>query len=196
MNDLKYGVLFLGLAIASGCSGVDSHSCTTVYFQSGTTIAVVSPGNTWNAATYSLALTFDGGGGSGTVSCTLGATSNDLSSPNVITGTCSAMNVQWTMQPVCPQPAPTCNTTSCTQTGSSANCLTGQFQMVVSISPTLGGDGGDGLPARVGLELSAGATPVVSSTVMPTQTTTEPNGTGCGFVTRGSATIHVAPDAG
>jgi hypothetical protein len=67
--------------------------------------------------------------------------------------------------------------------------------MSVVILPEFGPDASP-MPTQVGLDLSVNGSALLSESVAITQTTSEPNGVGCGEVTRGSATVSIATDAG
>ena len=49
-----------------------------------------------------------------------------------------------------------------------------------------------GMPAQVGVDLTVDGTELINETIAPTQTTTQPNGVGCGTCTNASATLSVA----
>jgi hypothetical protein len=110
-----------------------------------------------------------------------------------VPGTCSAPNVAWLLTQLCPQPATVCKDGACEGMVSSANCLPGQFQMAVTVSPQgFGPDASSALASRIAIDLSAEGTELIHETVEPTTTTTEPNGVGCGTCTNASATLSVA----
>jgi hypothetical protein len=50
------------------------------------------------------------------------------------------------------------------------------------------------MPTEVGVNLALDGNAVISETIAPKATTTEPNGVGCGTCTNASATISVADD--
>jgi len=48
------------------------------------------------------------------------------------------------------------------------------------------------MPAQLGLDLSLNGNELMKETIAPAQTTTEPNGVGCGTCTNASATLSIA----
>jgi hypothetical protein len=50
----------------------------------------------------------------------------------------------------------------------------------------------NGMPAQLGLDLSLNGSELMEETIAPKQTTTEPNGAGCGTCTNASATLSIA----
>jgi len=48
------------------------------------------------------------------------------------------------------------------------------------------------MPAKLGLDLSVDGNALMNETIAPMQTTTEPNGAGCGTCTNASATLSIA----
>jgi hypothetical protein len=195
MNFLRASCFLAALPIMGGCTNFfGSHSCSAVYIPSETVLTVQSPNNAWIPGAYALAVGFDGM----TVQCSMDATDAALASPNVVQGTCDTSNVAFMLQPVCPERPAVCDAGVCVVTSSSADCLPGQFQMNVVILPEFGADAASSNPTQVSFNLSVNGASWVNETVAPTQTTSEPNGEGCGTVTKGAATVAlgIAPDAG
>ncbi len=165
-------------ALASvSCGAFDEHSCSDVYYiceQTGVTLQ--SPGGTWAAGTYTLALTLDGT----PVQCTMDLP--DLPPANGLQGDCgSGATVTLTLATVDSCPPVVCNSGACG--GSSCAPIPGRFQMNLNVQ---------GIPTEIGLSLSLEGHPLTSETIVPMVTTTQPNGEGCGTCTSASATISVA----
>jgi hypothetical protein len=190
VNTLRQTGLFVfALANAACSNGIfASHACTAIYpICDQTAVTLQSPGNMWSAGTYALAANIDGN----TAQCSL-----RISEPpptGTLQGTCSATNVTWTLTQLCPQPPPVCTNGACVGMVSSANCLAGQFQMAVTVSPQgFGPDASSAIASQIAIDLSLDGTELIDETIRPTTKTTEPNGAGCGTCTNASATLSIA----
>jgi hypothetical protein len=166
----------LSLAASSGCINLQSHSCSDVYyFCNQTTVTLQAANDAWMPGTYTLALELDGT----PVQCTVDVT--DPPPASGVAGVCgldSPLRVRLETVNSCPPPV--CDQTACR--GTTCTPIPGHFQMTLVITS---------LPARLGVELSLGGNTVLSQTIAPKQTTTEPNGAGCGTCTNASATLSV-----
>jgi hypothetical protein len=143
----------------------------------GTTITLQSPNDAWTAGTYSVALSIAG---------TAGQCSLQMPDPppaGGVHGNCGSNGNTLDLIAV-----NLCRTLPCNGVGGvgcvSMSCtpIPGRFQMKLGVQ---------GTPAQVGLALSLDGSAVMSETIAPKFTTTEPNGMGCGFFTNGSATVSV-----
>jgi hypothetical protein len=153
-----------------------------------TSITLQSPHNAWPAGMYTLALNVDGKAGQ----CTLSVP--DPPPTGTVKGTCSAMDTAWTLTQLCPQPETVCNDAgACGGFYSPSNCLAGQFQMYVVISPhESGANIASGVASQVAIDLSVDGMELDHETIAPAVKTTEPRGPGCGTCTNASATLSVA----
>jgi hypothetical protein len=185
-----WGVGLLGFCAAVGgaCLDLSGHSCEAVaYACDVTTVTFRSPGNFWTTGTYALALVVDGE----TRQCTIAVPDP----PTSAQGSCSATGTTLTLVQICPQPAPVCNSTACSETVSSADCVAGQFTMVLTIGTPFGPFEAGAQPHVVGmlaLALSLGPTQLINETIAAMATTTQPNGEGCGTCTNASANLSLS----
>jgi hypothetical protein len=163
-------------AASVGCSALAGHSCTDVFFFCDqTTVTLQSPNDAWTAGTYSLAVTMDGTSAQCTVQMP------DPPPTGGVQGNCgSSTNLTLALTTVDSVPPVVCSGGACE--GMSATPIPGHFQMTVGIQ---------GLPTEVGLALSLDGTTLMSESIAPKSTTTEPNGEGCGTCTNASATVSV-----
>lgn len=158
-----------------GCG--DSHSCSAVYpICNQTAVTLQSPSDAWAAGNYTLALTVDGT----PEQCTI-----DVPDPPPVSGVqgaCSlGSNITLALVSVESCPPVVCNGTACQ--GMSCTPIPGHFQMNIVVQ---------GVPTHLGLNLSLNGNHLMSETIAPESTTTEPNGAGCGMCTLGFATVSVA----
>jgi hypothetical protein len=127
------------------------------------------------AGTYTLALNMDGTAGQ----CTLPIP--DPPATNGMAGLCwLGANYTLALTTIDSCPPVVCNATACR--GMSCTPIPGRFQMKLTIN---------GLPAQVGLDVSLDGNKLMSESIAPKLTTTEPNGQGCGQCTNGSSTLSV-----
>jgi hypothetical protein len=115
--------------------------------------------------------------------------------PTSVQGTCWATGTVLSLAQICPQPAPVCNSTACSETVSSADCVAGQFTMVLTIGTPFGPFEAGVQPHVVemlALDLTLGRTQLINETIIPLATTTQPNGEGCGTCTNASATLSLS----
>jgi hypothetical protein len=158
----------------AGCG--DSHSCSAVYYVCDQTdVTLQSPSEAWTAGTYALALTVNSTSGQ----CTIVVP--DSPPVSGVQGTCgSGSNITLALVPVDSCPPVVCDSTACK--GMSCTPIPGHFQMTLVVQ---------GVPPHMGLNLSLNGKQLMSETIAPKSTTTEPNGAGCGTCTLGSATVSV-----
>jgi hypothetical protein len=167
-------ILVVGAVATSSFASCASHSCSDVYYVCDETqITLLAPNGAWAAGTYTLTLTVD----DSPVECTISVPTAPPSS-SVTAAPCP---YALSLEPVDSCPPVLCDGGACG--GGSCAPIAGQFQMTVTV---------DGLPADIGLDLSANGKLLVSETVAPASTTTEPNGPGCGTCTIASATVSIA----
>jgi hypothetical protein len=155
----------------------EGQSCSEVgYSCNRTGITLQSPNDAWASGTYTLVLNIGGT----PAQCSLPIP--DPPPTNGVQGTCGqSSDISLSLVPLesCPPvvcEAGVCHGTSCTP-------IPGRFQIVLGIN---------GTPAQLGLDLSLEGNELMKETIAPTQTTTEPNGAGCGTCTNASATLSIA----
>lgn len=170
------GVVACALATAA-CGTLAGHSCEGVYYICNqTAVTLQSPSDAWAAGNYTLALTVDGT----PEQCTI-----DVPDPPPVSGAqgaCSlGSNITLALVSVESCPPVVCNGTACQ--GMSCTPIPGHFQMTIVVQ---------GVPTHLGLNLSLNGNHLMSETIAPESTTTEPNGAGCGMCTLGFATVSVA----
>jgi hypothetical protein len=138
--------------------------------------AIVLPRKREIASTYTLALNIDGT----PAQCSLPIP--DPPPTNGVQGTCGEdSDLSLSLVPLESCPPVVCDEVVCH--GTSCTPIPGQFQIVLRIN---------GMPAQLGLDLSLNENELMNETIAPTQTTTEPNGAGCGTCTNASATLSIA----
>jgi hypothetical protein len=164
---------------ASACFGGHSDGCPAGFAANQTTLTLQSPANAWATGTYSLIVTADGY----PARCHMVVDDSTLAAPARLEAACAALDVGWSLDPVCLEPPSACSGSACQQTGSTANCLPGQFQMNVVIP---------GDPSPIGIDLSLDGAVLLSQSVTPQETTTQPGGPSCAATTQGTATIALA----
>jgi hypothetical protein len=185
-----WGVGLLGFCaeVSGACLDLSGHSCEAVaYACDVTTVTFRSPSNGWIAGTYTLALVVDGE----TRQCTIAVPDP----PTSVQGTCSATGTTLSLAQICPRPAPVCNSTACSETVSSADCVANQFTMILTIGTPFGPFEAGVQPHVVGmlvLDLSLARTQLINETIAPMATTTQPNGEACGACTNASATLWLS----
>lgn len=161
----------------AGCGA--SHSCTDVSYSCNQTfITLHAPNDSWTPGTYTVTV---GGGGDGgaPVRCVVSVPASPSSSG--VTGFCglgssNALN----LEPVTSCPPVVCDGGACE--GMTCTPVAGHFQMQLTLQ---------GLPAQVPVDITVDGQSVMSETITPTATTTEPNGQGCGTCTNASATASI-----
>ena len=158
-------------------SAVEGQSCGEVgYSCNGTGITLQSPNDAWESGTYTLALNIDGT----SAQCSLPIP--DPAPPNGVQGTCGqGSDLSLRLVPLESCPPVVCEAGVCG--GTSCNPIPGRFHIVLGINE---------MPAQLGLDLSLNGKELINETIAPTQTTTEPNGAGCGTCTNASATLSIA----
>jgi hypothetical protein len=177
------------VAIAS-CIDLSSHSCSAAGFVCDeTSITLQSPNDAWTAGTYTLAIVADGV----PQQCTM----QSPDPPAAAQGTCSANGTTLSLDPICPPTPIVCNAVACGGMSNSgfAGCFPGRFTMTLTIGKGFGFMVSDAQPhvvGQLGLKLSVDGNALMNETIAPTQTTTEPNGAGCGTCTNASATLSIA----
>jgi len=192
MRNRTGACVLISTLIISGCGSKGVSGCSQVASVSETTITLEAPSDAWSAGAYTLALTFNGR----VVQCTMTIPDAASFSTSEIQGTCAPTEVAWTYSPICSQPTAVCDATACGQTASSGNCQPGKFRMTVVLFPAYVPDGGPSNPEEVNLSLMVNGMGLVDETIAPEETTTQPNGAGCGTSVNGSATVSVPMDGG
>lgn len=145
-----------------------------------TSITIQAPNDAWAAGSYIVALTLDGT----PAQCSLQIP--DPSPVGGVQGSCGA-NAALTFRLITvdsclPVACSGSNGTPCKSMGGCAP-IPGRFRMVLGIGA---------MPAKLGLDLSVDGNALMNETIAPMQTTTEPNGAGCGTCTNASATLSIA----
>ena len=158
----------------TGCG--DSHSCSAVYpICNQTAVTLQSPSDAWTAGNYTLALTVNGT----PEQCTIDVP--DPPAASGVQGACGlGSNITLALVSVESCPPVVCNGNACK--GMSCTPILGHFQMTLVVQD---------VPTHLGLNLALNGKQLMSETIAPKSTTTEPNGGGCGTCTLGSATVSV-----
>ncbi len=172
----------VSVALASCGSGgstadpVQDHVCGEIgAICDQTSITLQAPNDAWASGTYTLALNMDG---------TPAQCSVQIPDPpptNGLQGNCTQNSLlTFRLLTVVFCPPVVCMNGAC---GGSCTPIPGRFQMNLGIA---------GMPAQVGVDLTVDGTELINETIAPTQTTTQPNGVGCGTCTNASATLSIA----
>jgi hypothetical protein len=181
-------LLALSALAASHCSST-SYSCSAVYPSCGqTTLTLPPPSGGWTAGTYSLSFSGQGGdggpeadGGSGSCTVTI-VDPSSLATAQALCGPDPTLTLALV-------PVQDCTNAAC----DGADCCTavpGLFGMVLTMP---------GLPSQVAVALSRDGSRLASDTVAPVETTSEPNGAGCGACTNAAGAVTTGgppPDGG
>jgi hypothetical protein len=151
-----------------------------------TSITVQSPNGTWTAGTYALAMVVDGV----PQQCTMQV----ADPPAFVQGTCSATDTTLNLAPVCPLTPVCARAGVCDYILSTFDCSSDRFTIALTIGVPSGfvGDAQPHVVGQLSLDLSLDGSTLMNETIAPTQTTTEPNGAGCGTCTNASATLSIA----
>jgi hypothetical protein len=167
-------------ALASSACNLSSHSCTDLAPECGySTVTLSSPNDAWAAGMYTLALSIDGVAGQ----CTIAIP--DPPPATGVQGTCApGSNATWSLATVDSCPPVRCSAYACGGGSADLTCthIPGRFQIKMVVQS---------LSAQLGLDFSLDGRELLKETIAPTPTTTEPNGSGCGECTNGSATLSL-----
>ena len=177
MNRFWAAIVFV--IASSACAGCASHSCGDVATSCGQTfIMLQTPNDAWTAGTHTLTLTLGGVPGQ----CTLTVPAS-LPSSGVTASCASGASYALALEPLESCPPVVCEGGACGGHGNSCTPVAGHFEMILTIQ---------GLPSQVALDLSVEGTSVLSETIAPQSTATQPNGEGCGTCVNASAKVLVA----
>jgi hypothetical protein len=183
------GIALAMCAVTSAsCINLAGQSCTlTAPVCEQTTIILQAPSDAWTAGMYTLALTIDGT----PAQCTLQIP--DPPPVGAVQGSCGLSTVTFSLTTVDSCPPVVCSNGACE--GMSCTPIPGRFQTTLKIGTGFGSTVSDAQPhvvGQLGLNLSLDGNNLLNETIAPKQTTTEPNGAGCGTCTNASATLSIA----